>query len=277
MRKMHRWTWILSLFLLPFAGGCEGGGNDGQANLPPPAGGRSSPEIKEIMTKLAKGPNSLTPVLGNELKADQPAWETIQGQTKEYAQLAGELVKYDPPKGSKESWTKLTGEYSAAASELDKAAQAKDKDAALQAHGQVANSCMSCHRQHRTMGPGPGGPRGKMGPPGFGPGGPGGPPPGGPGGPPPGGFGPGGPPPGGFGPGGPPPGGPAALAALPPVVLVALLMVLPPVAMRRSDNEAHSRGWAEIGSRPAREDQHAEDGPGRSGEAHTLSSSHASA
>src|SRR5262249_24912132 len=82
-------------------------------------------------------------------------------------------------------------------------AQAKDKDAALAAHTQITNSCMSCHREHRAMGPGG---RGGMGggPPGFGPPGggrpgPGGPPPS-PGGPPPG---PGGPPP---GPGGPPPG-----------------------------------------------------------------------
>jgi hypothetical protein len=163
----------LCLSLLLFAGGCHDSGTDGPGNVPAPeGGGKSSREIKDIMTKLAKGPNSLTPVLGNELKADPPAWETIQGQTKEYAQLAGELVKYNPPKGSKESWTKWTGEYSASASELDKAAQAKDKDAALEAHGKIANSCMACHREHRMMGPGMGGPRGGMGP--------GGPPPGGP-------------------------------------------------------------------------------------------------
>jgi hypothetical protein len=144
------------------------------------------------MTKLGKGPNALTPTLGNELKADPPAWETIQGQTREYARLAADMAKYDPPKGSKESWAKHTGDYAESASELDKAAQARDKAAALAAHGELARSCMGCHREHRVM----------MGPPG------GGPPGGFPGGPPPG-FGPppGGPPPG-FGPpaGGPPPG-----------------------------------------------------------------------
>jgi hypothetical protein len=134
------------------------------------------------MTKLAKGPNSLTELLGKELNEGQPPWETIQGQSKEYALSAGDLGKYDPPKGSKESWTKLTDAFAESASELDRAAQAKDKDAAKVAHEQLKISCNACHREHRRMGRGMGGPRG-FGPP---PGGPGGPPPGGPGsGPPP--------------------------------------------------------------------------------------------
>ncbi len=146
-----------------------------------PGGGKSSPEIKKIMTRLTKGPNSLTPLLGKELKAESPAWDTIQGQTKEYAQLASEMGKYDPPKGSKDSWDKLTTAYAGLATDLDTAAQAKDKDAALAAHGKITNSCNSCHRQHRAMGPGMGGPRGggpRGGGPGGGPGGPGGGPPG---------------------------------------------------------------------------------------------------
>ena len=126
------------------------------------------------------------------MKSDQPPWDTIQTQAKDYVQSALDMAKYDPPKGSKESWTKLAGEFASAASELDKAAQAKDKDAATAAHKTLERSCMACHREHRIMGPGMGGgmrggPGGMRG--GFpgGPGGPGGPPPGGPGGPPPGG------------------------------------------------------------------------------------------
>jgi hypothetical protein len=131
------------------------------------------------MNQLAKGPNSLTPVLAKESKKDQPPWETIQGQSKEFARLAAELGTYDPPKGTKESWAKFTGEYAGAAADLDKAAAAKDQNSALAAHGQLAKSCNACHREHRRMGPGMGGPPGGGG---F------------PGGPPPGGF-PGGPPP----------------------------------------------------------------------------------
>jgi hypothetical protein len=154
-----------------------------------PAGGASLPPgIRQIMTKLAKGPNSLTPVIGKELNQSPPPWETIQGQTKEYSQSASELGKYDPPGGANESWIKLTTAFAESAAELDKAAIAKNKETAMVAHDQLQNSCNACHQQHRGMRAiRPGGPQGSG--PGRGPGGPppagglGGPPPGGPGGP----------------------------------------------------------------------------------------------
>ncbi len=92
------------------------------------------------------------------------------------------MATYDPPRGGKDSWAKLTAAYAESATDMDKAAQAKDAATALDAHGKIEGSCMACHRVHRGMG----GPGGGMGGP---PGGPGrGRPPGGPGpGPPPGG------------------------------------------------------------------------------------------
>jgi len=198
MRKPLRKAMTLSMSLaaLSLSGGCGENSADGPGGPsvppgptgPPMASPPGSPGIKQIMAKLAKGPNSLTPVLGNALKAEPPAWETIQPQTKEFAQLAAELGRYDPPKGSKESWSKLTMAYAESASALDGAARAKDKKAALAAHAQLARSCMSCHQEHRG-GPGMGGPPGFGPPGGLGPKGPGsGPPPEGPppGGPPPG-------------------------------------------------------------------------------------------
>jgi len=108
--------------------------------------------IKEIMNKLNDGPQSLNDLLGQELRADSPEWGTIQQQTKEFAQLATSLGEYTPPKGSKESWAKLTTTYAESATALDKAAQAKDKKAAQAAHKDLGRSCMSCHREHRKMG-----------------------------------------------------------------------------------------------------------------------------
>jgi hypothetical protein len=137
------------------------------------------------MTRLAKGPNSLTPVLGKELGEESPPWETIQGQAKEYAESAAALGKLEPPLGSKESWAKQTAAFAASAEDLHRAAEAKHRAAALTAHDQLKNSCTGCHGEHRRKGPG----------------GMGGPPRGVPGGPPPGGGSP---------PGGPPPGPPPA-------------------------------------------------------------------
>jgi cytochrome c556 len=173
----------------PGAAGDPGPGGPPPGPGGPPGKGASSPEIRAIMVKLNKGLSSLGTVIGEALKAEKPAWETIQPQTKEYAQLAGDLAKHEPAKGSKESWTKLAGEYAGLAKELDKAAQAKDKAAASAAQEDLGASCMACHRQHRGgpgggMGRGMGGP-GMGGPPPGGRPGMGGPPPGGRGGPPP--------------------------------------------------------------------------------------------
>jgi hypothetical protein len=157
------------------AGGCGGEADHEGPGGPGPGPEASaplgdSPTIKQVMVKLTKGPNSLTPVIGKELEAEPPAWETIQPQTKEYARLAAAMSKNEPSKGAKESWTKLSTAFADSAAALDKAAQAKNKDAALEAHGQLAGSCMECHKEHRggRGGPGGGGPRGgfpKGGPP----------------------------------------------------------------------------------------------------------------
>jgi hypothetical protein len=112
-----------------------------------------SSSIKEVMLKLndPKGNPSLTQAIGRELNEDSPPWNKIQQQSKEYAQLTATLSKYDPPKGDKESWTKLTGAYAEHAADLEMAAQHKDKDAALAAHKEITRSCMECHREHRAM------------------------------------------------------------------------------------------------------------------------------
>jgi hypothetical protein len=171
MTKFVRRT-LLSLALLAVvlaALGCHHATEPGGAGRPPQpanlaptadpgADVGTSPNIKQIMTKLTKGRASLTPVLGNELKQEPPPWETIQSQTREFDRLAAALGQNPPPKGSKESWAELTAAYAASAKDLDRAAQAKDRDAALAAHGKLATSCQACHREHRGGRPGMGGP-----------------------------------------------------------------------------------------------------------------------
>jgi hypothetical protein len=158
-------------------GAAAAGPGPGPGPEPPIDLSKGTPTIRQIMGRLTKGPNSLTPVIGKELEAEAPDWNTIQPQTEEYARLAAAMEKSAPRKGSPESWAKLSATYSESARALDKAAKAKNRDAALEAHSQITGSCMECHRAHRQMGPG----MGKMGGPR-------------PGGPPPGGLPPGGPP-----------------------------------------------------------------------------------
>ncbi len=164
----------------PGAVGPEGSGYPGGPGGP--GGGRGPSALHRAMEKIGEGPNALQKVLEAAFKADAPAWESIQAQTKEYVQLATESGKAEPPHGDKESWTKLGNEFTALATDLDSAAQAKDKDAGLAALSGLSTSCKGCHDVHKMEGHprgfgrgGPGGPGGySAGYPGA-PGGPGGP------------------------------------------------------------------------------------------------------
>ena len=105
--------------------------------------------VKDIMGKLNKGPNALTPALKRSLQKDNPDWADILEQSKEYATLCSELPKATPPKGEKDSWSKLSKEYAENAKALQEAAKKKDKDGALAVHAKISKLCSTCHMAHR--------------------------------------------------------------------------------------------------------------------------------
>src|SRR5579871_3013012 len=85
--------------------------------------------IKEIMAALNKGPNSMTPLLGKDLRENPPDWDQIQKDAKIVANLVTSLQKKRPPKGEAESWEKLTAAYAENAKVLVAAADKKDQKA----------------------------------------------------------------------------------------------------------------------------------------------------
>jgi hypothetical protein len=115
--------------------------NGGAARAPSP--------IKVIMGKLARGRGGVIPVLGMNLEQNPPPWEDMEPRARECVELAASLVQYDPPKGSKDSWSRLTSSYSGSAAALERAIQAKDLEASRKAQGELANGCMACHGAHR--------------------------------------------------------------------------------------------------------------------------------
>ena len=128
-------------------------------------GGPRGP-IRAAMMKLFKGNPSLKDSISQELESGSPSWEMIQPQTKEFADIVASLIKYDPPKGSKESWTKLMTAFSEQAKTLDHAAAAKNKEDAKNTLEKIGGSCKACHDEHRGgRGGPPGGFRGPGGPP----------------------------------------------------------------------------------------------------------------
>src|SRR5262245_8589602 len=108
-----------------------------------------TPTIKEIMGKAHRGGTALVSVIGNQLKAANPDWEAIQTQSKSLADLGVALGKNKPPKGTQQSWDRLTKAYNDNAQVLVMAAEAKDKRKAAAAHQKLAQSCMGCHTPHR--------------------------------------------------------------------------------------------------------------------------------
>ncbi len=122
---------LLPLALLCLAvlfGGCS---KKEQSGMPPggPAPmpammqgpGMSNRETGKIMAKIGRGQQSLNGVIGRELNSDPTPWDSIQPKAKEYAQLAAELGKHDPPKGDKEAWKKYTAAFADDAAALDRA------------------------------------------------------------------------------------------------------------------------------------------------------------
>ena len=108
-----------------------------------------TPSIKEIMDRAHRGSDSLLQKLGRELKSDSPDWGTVQKQSRDLVLLGGALREDRPPRGSRESWDRLTQQYLAAARELDQAAENKDASAAQEAHQKLGTSCMACHQLHK--------------------------------------------------------------------------------------------------------------------------------
>jgi hypothetical protein len=159
-------AWVLSavLTLVVASGGC---GNDtkvaateGAREAPDGpgaaatgdegAGNATTPNIRYIMNRVARK-GALTDKIAAGLEAEPISWEKLQERSKECARLASALGQNEPPRGSKESWAKLALAYANSATSLDRAAQGKDREAALASLDQLANSCTECHREHRKM------------------------------------------------------------------------------------------------------------------------------
>lgn len=107
------------------------------------------PSVKEIMTKLHKGANSLLVDTRTHLQKGQPDWDALEKKTKDIVILGAALARNDPPRGDRESWQRLSRQYYDHAKTLDEAVQAKDRPAALNATKQLGESCKACHNAHK--------------------------------------------------------------------------------------------------------------------------------
>jgi hypothetical protein len=105
------------------------------------------PTIKEVMKKV-NSKDGLCKAIGTGVNAKEPKWDEISEKAKALVPLAKALGKNKPPKGTEESWTKLSGGYAKAAEDLEKAAADKDAKAAKAAFKTISD-CKGCHSLHK--------------------------------------------------------------------------------------------------------------------------------
>ncbi len=117
-----------------------------------PAGASSDdevPTIKKIMSKLHKGRNAPLTTVKAALNTDSPDWTKVKKDAKVFATFGAALPKNDPPKGDKESYTKLAKDYASATKSLEESADKEDLTGSKDAFKKIQNSCKACHQSHK--------------------------------------------------------------------------------------------------------------------------------
>lgn len=103
-------------------------------------------DIHEIMEKVP-GKKGLCATCAAAAKEGK--WEDAQKASAELKKYGEAIGKNDPPKGSKESWAKLTKQFSEQMAAIDTAARKKDAAGVQKAAGEFGKSCKSCHDAHQ--------------------------------------------------------------------------------------------------------------------------------
>ena len=110
-----------------------------------------TPSISDVMRKV-NSKMGLSKAVGKALRGDTVSWSDVEKQTKEIVEHIEDLGKNTPPKGSKESWEKLTKEYLENAKALNEAVKKKDKAKATEVMMKIGRSCGACHNVHQDKG-----------------------------------------------------------------------------------------------------------------------------
>ena len=104
-------------------------------------------DISEIMKKGHNGKKSLLAAIGNDLKNDK--WDEVK-KNAEVMKVYGETIgEFDPPKGDKASWKKMTEKYKEETADMFKAAEKKDAAGVDKVVKSIQNSCKGCHSAHK--------------------------------------------------------------------------------------------------------------------------------
>lgn len=102
--------------------------------------------IGEIMKK---GHGSKGLMKGIEAEAKDGKWDDAQKDAKLLKAFGEALGSNKPPKGSADSWKKLTDQYKSETAAIAAAAEKKDASGVVNAIKTLKKSCEVCHKAHQ--------------------------------------------------------------------------------------------------------------------------------
>lgn len=107
------------------------------------------PSIRDIMQEAHRCRTAYILTVRQELQKDQPNWDVVRKKSTDLVRMGNLLGLNKPPRGSAESWSKLTGLYVAHATLMADAAERTDKETANRHQLALSRMCIGCHREHR--------------------------------------------------------------------------------------------------------------------------------
>lgn len=110
------------------------------------AADEKAPTIAEIMKK-GHGSKGLVKRITADVKDGN--WKEAQDDAKLLKSFGESLGKNKPPKGSAESWKKLSAQYQVETAAVALAADKKDADGVNGAISKLQKSCKACHDAHQ--------------------------------------------------------------------------------------------------------------------------------
>lgn len=105
--------------------------------------GKSVEDLMEAM----HGEDGLRTQVAKAIRANKLA--DAKKPMDEWVKLAGELSKAEPPRGSAESWKKLTAAYEKQVASMAAAVKSQNKQTMIDGLNAAARGCNGCHTAHQ--------------------------------------------------------------------------------------------------------------------------------
>ncbi len=108
-----------------------------------------TPTIKEIMQQAHSCRSNSLARIREQINRDDPNWTVLENRAEDLMRFGKQLAANTPPKGTTESWERLTAVYTSHATLLADAAHREDRETAGLHLKKLSSMCAACHKAHR--------------------------------------------------------------------------------------------------------------------------------